>query len=208
MRLFHVHRAHVPALHRSLRAAALGGGLALFVAPVGAQDSPLLLDVDGGVALPVSSFADGRGRGEGTEAGPTLEVGFTLPRSDRFALVLGFHQQRFGCGPAGCGAGGTYVATGFDLGLRLALLTGDRVVPWIAGAAVTTRVETGDLPAPDAGVSKLGWGVKGVAGLWVGNDWVALQPKVSFTTVDTELPGGSTLGLRYVSATLGVSFPF
>jgi hypothetical protein len=178
------------------------------VTPVTGQDTPLLLDVDGGMVIPVGAFADGSGPGEGTEAGPALELGFTLPRSDRFAIQLGFHQHRFGCEPAGCAADGEYVATGFDLGLRFSLLTGHRVFPWISAGGVTTRVETDALPAPDAGVSKLGWGVKAGAGLYIGLGWVAVHPKVSFGTVESELPGGGTMGLRWVAATLGVSFPF
>jgi hypothetical protein len=176
--------------------------------PVAGQDSPLVLDVDGGAAIPVGSFADGTATGEGAEAGPALEIGFTLPRSDRFAVQAGFHQHRFGCEPAGCASGGRYVSTGFDVGLRLALVTGHRAIPWISIGGLTSRVETRDLPAPDAGVSKLGWGFRAGAGLYLGLGWVAVHPKASFGSVSSELPGGETLGLRWVAATLGLSFPF
>ena len=107
--------------------------------------------MSGGAALPTGSFADGSETGEGTEAGVAFGVGFTLRRSDRIGIYLGFDQQRFGCEPAGCSSGGSYRATGFDLGLRFDILTGERVVPWIRAAAITTRVETGDLPDPRRG---------------------------------------------------------
>ncbi len=167
-----------------------------------------MLDVDGGATIPLGDFEEGAGTGEGAEAGPVFAVGFVLPRSDRFALLLGFHQARFGCEAAGCASDGRYVATGFDAGLRLALLAGRAAVPWLSLGGVTTRVEARDLPAPNGGVSKLGWGLKAGAGIWWGNEWIAVQPKVAWTRVDTELPGGDTLEMRYLSATLGVSFPF
>jgi hypothetical protein len=175
---------------------------------VRAQESPLLLEINGGWAVPAGSFADGSEVGEGTEAGAAFGVGFTLPRSDRFAVYLGFDQQRFGCEAAGCANGGTYVATGFDVGVRVAILTAERVVPWIRGSVVTTRVETDGLPAPDSGVSDLGWGGEAAVGLFVGTDWVGLNPSVSYARVSTDLPGGERLGMRYLTAYVGVVFPF
>ncbi len=185
---------------------ALNGATA--VRPAAAQDSPLLLEAAGGVAVPLSSFADGTGPGEGAESGVALGVGFTLRRFERIGFYLGFHQQRFGCQPAGCSSGGRYVATGFDAGVRIAPFTGETFVPWIRLAAVTTRVETGDLPGPDSGVSDLGWGGEAVAGFYLGTDWIGVTPSVAVATVDTDLPGDSTLGLRYLTAYLGVTFPF
>jgi hypothetical protein len=195
-----VHRP-LPHLVALIAAAAIAGSAA-------AQDTPLLLDVTGGVGIPVSSFADGDGPGEGAEPGVAFGVGFTLPRSDRFALYLGFDQQRFGCEAAGCAEGGTFVATGFDLALRFALLTGHQAIPWIRVGGIATRVETRDLPEPDRGVSDLGWGGEAAFGVYVGWSWIAVHPMVTYSTVDARLTGGSTMGLRYVTPYLGISFPF
>lgn len=176
--------------------------------PALAQDSALLLEVSAGAAVPVSSFADGARTGEGAETGAAFGLGFTLPRSDRIALYLGFDQQRFGCEPAGCTDGGTYVATGFDVGLRFALLTGDTFVPWIRVTGITTRVETRELPDPNQGVSELGWGFEAGAGAFIGTSSIGVNPMVTYSSVNSDLPGGDPLGLRYVTASLGLVLPF
>ncbi len=173
-----------------------------------AQDAPLVLDLTGGLSIPVSSFAEGTAPGEGAEQGAAFGVGFTLPRSDRIALYLGFHQHRFDCAPAECADGGTYIATGFDVGLRFSLVTGHMAVPWIRLAAATTSLETRDLPAPNDGVSNLGWGMEAAVGVYVGWDWIALQPMVGYSAVTPELPGGEGLALRYLTPSLGISLPF
>ena len=43
-------------------------------------------------------------------------------------------------------AGAVLVATGFNAGVRIALLQGRLVMPWLGVGAITTRVETEDLP--------------------------------------------------------------
>jgi hypothetical protein len=176
--------------------------------PGTAQDSPLLLEINGGAAIPSGSFADGTSAGEGTEAGAAFGVGFTVRRSDRIAFYLGFDQQHFGCEPAGCSSGGSYTATGFDLGLRFDILTGRAVVPWIRAAAITTRVETPDLPDPNTGVSELGFGGEVAVGIFLGTDWIGVTPTVSYAFVDTDLPGGEALSMRYLTAYLGLTLPF
>ena len=183
-------------------------GILAFEVPTRAQEAPLVLEVAGGGALPTGPFADGTALGEGVDPGASLRVSFVLPRRGRPAIYAGFSQHRFGCHDAGCAAGGTFVATGFNLGIRLALLRGHRVTPWLGVGAVTTRVETGDLPAPNQGVSDLGFGGEAGAGLYVGWDRIALQPMVTWTMVDSDLPGGSTLGLRFLAAHLALAFPF
>lgn len=168
-----------------------------------------MLDLRGGVAVPAGSFADGVRTGEGTTAGPTLGAAFVLRRSDRRTVYAGFSQHRFGCVAAGCAEGGRYVATGFDLGMRFALLPGHTFVPWIRLGAITTRVETRDLPAPDAGVSDLGFGGEAGIGVYIGpNSSVALNPAVTFSAVNSDLPGGATLRLRYLTATIAVVLAF
>lgn len=168
-----------------------------------------MLDLRGGMAVPVGSFADGVRTGEGTTAGPTLGAAFVLRRSDRRTVYAGFNQHRFGCVDAGCAEGGRYVATGFDVGMRLALLPGRTFVPWIRLGAITTRVETADLPSPDAGVSDLGFGGEAGVGVYIGpNSTVALNPAVTLSAVNSELPGGTTLRLRYLTATLALVLAF
>ena len=204
------HRLPSPQLPVRLTRAAILSLLALAATgtSAAAQDSPLLLEVSGGVAIPNGSFADGTAAGEGAETGAAFGVGFTLRRSERIAFYLGFDQQRFGCEPAGCSAGGSYTATGFDLGLRFAIVPGERFEPWIRASAITTRVETGDLPDPNAGVSSLGWGAELALGVFLGTDWIGVTPTVAYAFVDTDLPGGDTLGLRYLTAYLGLTLPF
>ena len=183
------------------------GCLAVATPAVG-QDSALLLEMNVGAAVPMSSFADGTETGEGAESGVAFGLGFTLPRSERVALYLGFDQQRFGCEPAGCSEGGTYVATGFDVGVRFALLTGKAVVPWIRVTGITTRVETRDLPDPNQGVSELGFGFEAGAGAFIGMSRIGVSPMITYSSVNSDLPGGDSLGLRYLTASLGLVLPF
>ncbi len=194
---------------RSHRLALCLAVCALAASRAHAQPSPLVLEVHGGVAVPTGSFADGASAGEGTEPGASLSVLFALPGSGRRGFYAGFSQHRFGCESAGCAAGGRYVATGFDAGLRFALLRGHRVMPWIRLGAITTRVETGDLGGENAGVSGLGFGGEVGAGLYVGgSSRVALNPGLRYAFVDTELPGGGTLAMRYLIAQVAVALAF
>jgi hypothetical protein len=183
-------------------------GCLAVVTPAVGQDSALLLEMNVGAAVPMSSFADGTETGQGAESGVAFGLGFTLPRSERVALYLGFDQQRFGCEPAGCSEGGTYVATGFDVGVRFALLTGTAVVPWIRVAGITTRVETRDLPDPNQGVSELGFGFEAGAGALIGTSRIGVNPMVTYSSVNSDLPGGDSLGLRYLTASVGLVVPF
>ena len=174
-----------------------------------AQQAGLVLEVGGGAAVPLGDFADGTGAGEGAEAGPSLSVAFARPGTGRSTVYVGFSQHRFGCEAAGCGADGRYVATGFDLGLRFALVTGRMAIPWIRVGAITTRVETDHLGGADAGVSDLGFGGEIGAGVYIGRERaLALNPGVRFTAVNTVLPGGGTLAMRYLVAQLAIAIAF
>lgn len=187
---------------------ALSPLLAAGATPAAAQDRPLLLEAHGGWAMPIGTFADGTGAGEGSSPGPALSVLFAVPAGSR-TLYAGFHQNRFGCEDAGCAADGRLVETGFNVGVRLTLLRNRLVMPWLRIGAITTRIETGDLPAPNAGVSDLGWGGEAGAGLYIGGDRsFALNPMVTVAAVGSELPGGSSLKLRYVTAHLGLVIAF
>lgn len=168
-----------------------------------------MLEVGGGAVVPLGDFADGPAAGEGTEAGPSLSIAFARPGAGRRTLHVGFSQHRFGCEAAGCDPEGRYVATGFDIGLRFALVTGRMAIPWIRVGAITTRVETDDLGGPDAGVSDLGFGGEIGAGVYIGRErTLALNPGVRFAAVNTVLPGGATLGMRYLVAQLALAIGF
>jgi hypothetical protein len=193
-----------------IRVAAVAAAL-LTVAPAAApaQESPLVLEVYGGVAAPVASFGDGTGPGQGATAGPSLSVLFALPGAGRRGLYAGFSQHRFGCEDAGCAADGRLVATGFDVGLRFALVRGRTFVPWLRLGAITTRVETDDLGAANAGVSDLGFGGEIGAGLYVGAaSTLAINPGIRYAMVRTGLPGGSTLDMRYLMAQIALALAF
>jgi hypothetical protein len=182
--------------------------LAILPNPVAAQDHPLLLEAHAGWAAPIGSFADGADPGQGVSGGPALSVLFAAP-SGRRAIYAGFHQNRFDCEDAGCSEDGRLVETGFNVGVRISLLPGRPVMPWLRVGVVTTRVETRDLPAPNAGVSDLGWGGEAGAGLYIGGDRsIAINPAVTVVAVDSELPGGSSLELRYLVAHLGLVLAF
>ena len=174
-----------------------------------AQDAPLLLEIHGGVSAPIGSFADGSEPGEGATAGRSLSIAFALTGAGRRTLYAGFSQHRFGCVAAGCVPNGRYAATGFDVGARFALLTGHSAIPWIRLGAITTRVETDDLGGANVGVSDLGFGGEIGAGVYIGAaSRVAINPGVRLSAVNTTLPGGSTLRMRYLVAQLAVVLAF
>lgn len=191
-----------------------GFATAIGTEPLVAQDAPLVLEAQVGVALPSSDFADGAGPGEGATAGPSLALTFALPGDGWRTRYAGFSQHRFGCEAAGCDADGRYVATGFNVGVRIVPVNRGPIIPWIRLGAVTTRVETGDLAAtpasaPDAGVSDLGFGGEAGVGVLVrlGRS-VGWSATGLFTSVDTDLPGGATLSMRYLTAQTGFSLLF
>lgn len=159
--------------------------------------------------MPIGDFAGGTDVGEGTSPDASFSLAFVRPSDGRRAIYVGFSQHRFGCEDAGCAADGRYVATGFDLGARFALVTGRRAIPWIRLGAITTRVETDDLGGAEAGVSDLGFGGEIGAGVYIGAETtLALNPGVRFAAVNTDLPGGSTLAMRYLIAQLAVAVSF
>ena len=177
-------------------------------APLSAQGSPLTVEARVGAAVPVSSFADGTGVGEGTTAGAGFGVEVTLGTGWR-TLYAGFSQLRFGCRDAGCPSDEPYVATGVNAGVRVALAPGSRVIPWVGVGALTTRVESPGVALSEAGVSTLGWGGEVAAGVWVhASRYLALTPAVRMTRVGTELPGGDRLSLRYLVVDVGLALTF
>ena len=173
------------------------------------QASPLVIEMHGGTAVPVSSFATGTAAGEGTDAMESFGLAFAVSGAGRRTVYVGFSEHRFGCEAAGCAPGDRYVATGFDLGLRINLRTTGSVVPWLRLGALTTRVDVPAIPNDRAGVSALGFGGEAGIGLYIGaSSPVALVPGIRLAAVNTELPGGSLLRMRYVVVDVALSLAF
>lgn len=190
---------------------ALLASLALLLAPAvaAAQAAPLVVEVRGGASVPVLSFADGDRPGEGVGGGPSLSVEFAFSGSSRRTLTVGFSQHRFACEDAGCAANEEYVATGMNLGLRLNLATTGDVIPWIRLGGRSVRVELPERGTRPAGTSKLGFGGEAGVGIYIGTfRSLALNPGFRVAAVNTRLPGGETLRMRYWVADLGFALAF
>lgn len=173
------------------------------------QAAPLTLELRVGTSAPLASFATGERVGEGTDAGASFGLDFAFSGSSRRTLYVGFSQHRFPCADAGCRAGDKYVATGVNGGLRLNLRTRGSIIPWLRVGAVTTRVELPAFQEGLGGVSRLGLGGELGAGLYIGTGApVALNPGLRLTAVNTELPGGEVLRMRYLVADFSLSLAF
>lgn len=183
--------------------------LGLMPTPSQGQGSPFTLEARAGAAVPVSGFASGDGVGEGTSTGAVFGVEVTLASGGWRTLYAGFSQARFGCRDAGCPTGEPYVATGVNVGLRVALVPGAAVLPWIGVGGFTTRVESPGVTGSPKGNSTLGYGGEVSAGLYIRTGGtLAFTPAVRLAQARTDLPGGTTLTLRYVVADLGFTLQF
>jgi len=187
----------------------VAAGIALAPGLLQAQAAPLVVEVRGGAAVPVSTLATGIAPGEGVKAGPSFGVDFAMSGRGRRTVYAGFSQHRFACDGAGCPSGESYVATALDVGLRLSMVTRGSVIPWIRLGGTTLRMETPALPDGPAGVSERAYGGEVGLGVYLGA-WssVALNPGVRFTTAKTRLPGGDDLTLRFLVADVGLSLAF
>lgn len=170
--------------------------------------APLVLEGRGGLFVPLGGFRSGPEEGGRLRAGPSLGVGFALERSDGLHFTVGFSQHRLDCRDDGCAGDGEYVATAWDLGARLDLGSG-AAVPWVRAGLTLPRVER-DRPEPEgADVTKLAVGGEVGAGvrLSIGGRF-HVSPAVRFGAVDTGLPEGGTLRMRYMVADVGVMVGF
>lgn len=190
-------------------AAVLAHALVLLLAfptAAGAQLSPLLVEVRGGAALPSGDFRDG-GR-EWDSAAPSFGADFTLVWADRWGWYVGFGQDRFECAPDRCEEEGELVATGFDLGLRVLLFSGSRIVPWVGGGALSYRGEhhrTGAISA----LTDRGWGWEAGAGAYlVLSERVYLNPAIRSRSFDLERGESGRLQVRAVVVDLGLVLAF
>lgn len=174
-----------------------------------AQAAPLVVEVRAGASIPFGEFSTGSRVGEGVASGPSFGVRLAMSGSGRRTLYGGFSQNRFACEDPGCPTGSDFVATGVDAGLQVNLVTRGSIVPWLRLGGLTTRVESPGLSGSPEGVSSLGWGGEVGFGLYLGaTSPVALNPGIRMVAVNTELPGGSLLRMRYIVADLGLTLAF
>jgi hypothetical protein len=174
-----------------------------------AQSSPLVVEVRGGASTALAHFRSGSRVGEGARSGPSIAVAFVFSGEGRRSTYVGFSQERFACAAAGCPAGRPFIATGLDGGFRFSLCTRCSVSPWLRIGGLTTRVESAGVPGSPAGVSRLAFGGEAGFGVYVGA-WrsVAFDPGLRFAAVNTRLPGGSLLRMRYAVLDLGLVLAF
>jgi hypothetical protein len=129
--------------------------------------------------------------------------------SGRRATSVGFSQHRFGCEGHGCGGGEAYLATGFDVGFRLDLRTTGSIIPWFRLGGITTQVEAPMSVVGTSDPSSTGLGGEVGLGVYIGaTSAVALVPSVRYAAVNTELPDGRRLRMRYVVADVALALAF
>lgn len=171
------------------------------------QASPIVVEARGGMAVPVGSFASTPGGGASPHASFGIDI--ALPGGGRWTPYVGFGQHRFGCEDAGCAEGGLYVATAFHGGMRVALLPRGSIIPWLRVGAHAANVEIDALPGSLAGLSELGLGGELGGGVHIGGaSQIALNPGVRLVAMNTSVPGGARLRMRYVIADLAVVLSF
>lgn len=177
----------------------------------GAGQAPLVLDVRGGVAVPVATGESGPATK--LEAGASYGLHLAFLRGPRSAFYVGFTQHRFGCGQGTCAEGGALVSTGWDVGTRLAFPLG-ALVPWIRLGVVFDRVEGdfgdfGGATAPVRRVSDLAAGAEaGIGAVAAVGGRFSVNPGVRYTVLNTRFPEEGLLRMRYLVADLGIVIGF
>jgi len=183
-----------------------------------AQVSPIQVEINGGVALPVEEFAGPGGLEGEAQRGPSFGVHFALTQR-HVSWYLGFSEHRSGCGGVGCS--GDFISTAWDLGVRLNLASGP-VVPWlrVGTTSVITKAELTD-PAVDplpgtppptfAAESGRVWGLEAGAGIMVRvTERLGLSPGLRYTKVDPSFsdPDVGGIGIRMWVLDLGLIVGF
>ena len=188
----------------------IAGGLFLALPlAVSAQVSPLQVEVNFGVGVPVQEFSGPGGfEGEAGE-GTTLGVHFALSTRSYLTWYVGFSQHRFGCTDAGCLAVDDLVTTSWDLGARVNLLSGP-VIPWVSVGVVSHLAEFDEASVPTVRrESERGWGFEGGAGLMITvAPRIAINPGIRYSKVTTGLDGSRDLEMRFLSIDLGFVLGF
>ncbi len=176
-----------------------------------AQVSPFQVEVRGGAAIPLGELRDpARGWSGDTGAGPGFGVSFSYNLAWYLAPYAGFSQHRFACPAESCGADTRLVATGFDVGIYFVADTGP-VVPRIRAGLISYRVE-GSVPGADGPVpvtSSRARGVEAGVGLAVRvAQRVTLAPGLRWNSMTPDFRGPGPLGMKYVTADLGLVLAF
>lgn len=181
-----------------------------------AQVSPLQVEVNVGVGVPVQEFS-GRDGFEGEAGdGATFGVHFGLTTRSYLTWYVGFSQHRFGCDTTTCGAVDDIVTTSWDVGARVNLLSGP-VVPWIRAGVVSHLAELDSTGVPAGGSTPVtlrlesdrGWGFEGGAGVMITvAPRLAINPGVRYSRVTTAFDGVGDLEMRFLSVDLGLVLGF
>ena len=176
-----------------------------------AQIAPLSVQVRVGGSVPLEELAESGaawpgGAGEGLAFG----LDFAYAPTWWIAPYVGFSQLRFSCGAGGCGRETDLISTGFDGGVRVALLPG-RVAPWIRAGFLTYRLE-GVAPGEDGVrrvVSDRSQGFEAGAGLAVRiRPNVVLAPGVRYAAMTPTFESLAPLGMRYLVVDVGLVVGF
>ena len=172
---------------------------------------PLVIEMRGGAALPVSSFRTGPDQGGEIVRAPTFGLHFVYRSSAGWGPYAGFSQHRFDCADDGC-PGAEYVATTWDFGAQRTLgLHG-----WIRAGVLFGRLErefagAGAPPGEGgvAGVSSLSLGAEGGAGVRVPlRGRLALTPGLRYGWLNTRFRDDGLMRMRWVAADLGLAIAF
>ena len=180
------------------------------------QVSPLQIEVNVGVALPVQELSGEEGfEGEAT-SGATFGVHFALTTRSYLTWYLGFSQHRFGCERGRCLTADDIVSTSWDMGARFNLVSGP-VVPWLRVGVISHIAEL-DRPADSPGgstptvvrlESDRGWGLEGGAGLMITlGPRFALNTGVRYSRVTTGFGATGDLAMRFLAVDVGVVLGF
>jgi len=188
--------------------------LTLAVRPAGAQElPPLVVEMRGGAALPVSSFRTGPDQGGAIERAPSFGLHFVYRSSGGWGPYVGFSQHRFDCGADGC-PGAEYVATLWDVGAQRTL--GDYA--WLRAGMLFGRMErdfVAGVPDEAGGAARrrrtsaLGLGAEAGAGLRIPlRGRMAFTPGVRYGWLNTRFRDAGLMEMRWVSADLGLAIAF
>jgi hypothetical protein len=179
-------------------------------ASAAAAQSVLVLDVRGGLGIPVGSFSTGPD--SGGDVGPAASLGlqFVLRRGSHLGFYAGFTQVRFDCGEDGCPGEGVYVSTAWDLGVHVVPVDAPWS-PWIRAGLVLARVERDFREGGEVlqRVSDLGAGGEVGVGFRVPlGRRLTLRPGVRYTVVEADYGDAGTLRMRYLVVDVGLALGF
>ena len=171
-----------------------------------AAQSPLTLEVRGGIAVPIQEAGTLPDSDDTFEGRHAFGVRFDLERGRGFSLLFGFSQYRVTCRGESCGEEEQWVATQWELGTRWRADSG-RVRPWLSGTIILPRVER-DIAATTE-ISRTGFGIEGGGGVLVQltERWW-LSPGVRVSRSQPDFPVTGPVALRFAVVDLGLLVAF